>query len=278
MTMTTWLITGCSTGFGRALASAVLARGWDAVVTARDPAAVRDIVADHNASALALRLDVTDPAQVAAAIRDAQARFDAIDVLVNNAGYGYRGAVEEADDADIRQLFETNFFGLVAMIRGVLPGMRARRRGHIVNISSVAGRMAQPGSGYYAATKFAVGGLSDALRKEVAPLGIRVTVVEPGGFRTDFAGRSLKQSRRTIDDYASTAGARRKENSSTDGHQPGDPARAAQAIIQAVQADTPPFRLVLGRSAVQRIRADIDFQRQELDSWEETANGADYPT
>jgi NAD(P)-dependent dehydrogenase (short-subunit alcohol dehydrogenase family) len=275
--MATWLITGCSTGLGRELAAAVLARNWNAVVTARDPVAVQDIVAGHDVSALALGLDVTDPAQVAAAVKAAEARFGAIDVLVNNAGYGYRGAVEEADDGDVRQLFETNFFGLVAMIRSVLPGMRVQRRGHIVNVSSVAGRMAQPGSAYYSATKFAVGGLSDALRKEVAPLGIRVTVVEPGGFRTDFAGRSLQQSRRTIDDYAATAGARRKENSNTDGRQPGDPARAAQAIIQAVQADKPPFRLVLGRSAVQRIRAEIDAQRQELDSWEETANAADYP-
>jgi NAD(P)-dependent dehydrogenase (short-subunit alcohol dehydrogenase family) len=275
--MATWLITGCSTGFGRALASAVLARNWNAVVTARDPATVQDIVAGHEVSALALRLDVTDPEQVAAAVKEAEARFGAIDVLVNNAGYGYRGAVEEADETEVRELFETNFFGLVSMIQAVLPGMRAHRRGHIVNISSVAGRMAQPGSGYYSATKFAVGGLSDALRKEVGPLGIRVTVVEPGGFRTDFAGRSLRQSKHTIDDYAATAGARRKENSSTDGRQPGDPARAAQAIIRAVQADKPPFRLALGRSAVQRIRTEIDTQRQELDAWEETANGADYP-
>ncbi|OJU45687.1 MAG: short-chain dehydrogenase/reductase [Alphaproteobacteria bacterium 65-37] len=275
--MATWLITGCSTGFGRELASAVLARNWNAVVTARDPATIQDIVAGHDVSALALRLDVTDPKQVASAVKEAEARFGAIDVLVNNAGYGYRGAVEEADETEVRELFETNFFGLVSMIQAVLPGMRAHRRGHIVNISSVAGRMAQPGSGYYSATKFAVGGLSDALRKEVGPLGIRVTVVEPGGFRTDFAGRSLRQSKHTIDDYAATAGARRKENSSTDGRQPGDPARAAQAIIRAVQADKPPFRLALGRSAVQRIRTEIDTQRQELDAWEETANGADYP-
>lgn len=275
--MATWLITGCSTGFGRELASAVLARNWNAVVTARDPATIQDIVAGHDVSALALRLDVTDRKQVASAVKEAEARFGAIDVLVNNAGYGYRGAVEEADETEVRELFETNFFGLVSMIQAVLPGMRAHRRGHIVNISSVAGRMAQPGSGYYSATKFAVGGLSDALRKEVGPLGIRVTVVEPGGFRTDFAGRSLRQSKHTIDDYAATAGARRKENSSTDGRQPGDPARAAQAIIRAVQADKPPFRLALGRSAVQRIRTEIDTQRQELDAWEETANGADYP-
>jgi NAD(P)-dependent dehydrogenase (short-subunit alcohol dehydrogenase family) len=275
--MPTWLITGCSTGFGRALARAVLARGWNAAVSARDPATVADIVAGHEATALPLRLDVTDPAQVAAAVRDAEKRFGAIDVLVNNAGYGYRAAVEEADDADIRRLFETNFFGLVGLTKSVLPGMRARGRGHIVNISSVAGRMAQPGSGYYSASKFAVGGLSDALRKELEPLGIRVTVVEPGGFRTDFAGRSLRQSSRPIDAYAKTAGLRRKENSTSDGRQPGDPVRAAEAIIKAVQADKPPFRLVLGRSAVQRIRAELDAQRRELDSWEETANAADYP-
>ena len=276
--MPTWLITGCSTGFGRELARAVLARGWNAVVTARNPATVADIVAGNETKALALRLDVTDPAQVVEAARAAEARFGAIDVLVNNAGYGYRGAVEEADDAEIRQLFETNVFGLVEMTKAILPGMRARRRGHIVNISSVAGRMAQPGSGYYSATKFAVGGLSDALRKELKPLGIAVTVVEPGGFRTDFAGRSLHQSARTIDDYAATAGARRRENSTTDGRQPGDPVRAAQAIIKAVEAETPPFRLALGRSAIQRIRAELDEQRRELDAWETVGADADYPT
>lgn len=276
--MPTWLITGCSTGFGRALARAVLTRGWNAVVTAREPDSVADIVAGHEATALPLRLDVTDPAQIVAAVRQAESRFGAIDVLVNNAGYGYRAAVEEADDADIRRLFETNFFGLVGLTKAALPGMRARRRGHIVNISSVAGRMAQAGSGYYSASKFAVGGLSDALRKELEPLGIRVTVVEPGGFRTDFAGRSLHQSSRPLADYAGTAGKRRKENSTNDGRQPGDPVRAAEAIIEAVAAEKPPFRLVLGRSAVQRIRAEIDAQRRELDLWEETANNADYPS
>jgi NAD(P)-dependent dehydrogenase (short-subunit alcohol dehydrogenase family) len=275
--MPTWLITGCSSGFGREIARAVLARGWNAIVTAREPGAVADIVAGHDATALALRLDVTDHAQVAAAVRDAQARFGAIDVLVNNAGYGYRAAVEEGDDAEVRRLFDANFFGLVSMTKGVLPGMRARRKGHIVNISSVGGRIGQPGSGYYAATKFAVGGLSDSLRKELKPLGIHVTVVEPGGFRTDFAGRSLRQSTRIIADYASTAGARREENSATDGRQPGDPVRAAKAIIQAVESEAPPFRLLLGRMAVQRVRADLDEQRRELDAWAEAGGDADYP-
>ncbi len=275
--MPTWLITGCSTGFGRHLAQAVLARGWNAVVTARDPAAVADIVAPHPDTALALALDVTNAEQVAQAARHAETRFGAVDVLVNNAGYGYRGAVEEADEPDVRELFETNFFGLVAVTKAVLPGMRARRSGAIVNISSVAGRLAQPGSGYYSATKFAVGGLSDALRKEVGPLGIKVIVVEPGGFRTDFAGRSLQQSRGTIPDYADTAGRRRKESSNADGRQPGDPVRAAQAIIKAVEDPNPPFRLLLGRFAVDRVRAELDAQRKELDAWEETAVNTDFP-
>lgn len=275
--MTTWFITGCSTGFGRALARAVLTHGHNCVVTARDPDTVGDIAAIDPACALAARLDVTDTTQIAAAVRAAEAKFGAIDVLVNNAGYGYRGAVEEASDGDIRELFETNFHGLVAMTKAVLPGMRVRRRGHIVNISSIGGRMAHPGSGYYSASKFAVEGLSDALRKKLRPLGIGVTVVEPSGFRTDFAGRSLRQSSTVIDDYAATAGARRKENMTTDGRQPGDPARAAQAIIQAVESKNPPFRLLLGRAAVLRAREELASQLREIDAWEETANGADYP-
>jgi len=275
--MPVWLITGCSTGFGRELAREVLSRGWSAAVTARDPATLHDIVQGHESQTITLPLDVTRPAQVATAVRETLSRFGAIDVLVNNAGYGYRGAVEEASEADIRDLFETNFFGVVAMTRAVLPGMRARRSGAILNISSVGGRMAQPGSGYYSATKFAVEGMSDALRKEVRPLGLHVMVVEPGGFRTDFAGRSLRQSAETIDAYAATAGLRRKENITTDGRQPGDPVRAARAIITALESDTPPFRLVLGRSAVQRIRAEMEAQRREIDTWEDLANGADYP-
>jgi NAD(P)-dependent dehydrogenase (short-subunit alcohol dehydrogenase family) len=275
--MPTWLITGCSTGIGRELARTILSRDWNAIVTARDPATVADIVTGHVDTALALKLDVTDPSQIAEAARQAEARFGAIDVLVNNAGYGYRGAVEEASDAEIRDLFDTNFFGLVAMTQAVLPGMRARGHGHIVNISSVGGRMAAPGSGFYSATKFALEGLSDALRKEVKPLGIGVMVVEPSGFRTDFAGRSLRQSSRTIDAYAPTAGKRRKENITNNGNQAGDPVRAAQAIIQALQSGKPPFRLALGRSAVERIRAEMESQRHDLDTWEQTAINADYP-
>jgi NAD(P)-dependent dehydrogenase (short-subunit alcohol dehydrogenase family) len=275
--MPTWLITGCSTGLGRDLARAVLAHNWNAVVTARDPASIADIVAKYPKTALALKLDVAKSTQIADAVQQAQARFDGIDVLVNNAGYGYRGAVEEASQAEIRELFDTNFFGLVAVTQAVLPGMRARGSGYIVNVSSVGGRMAAPGSGFYSATKFAVEGMSDALRKEVKPLGIGVMVVEPSGFRTDFAGRSLRQSARTIDAYAPTAGRRRKENITNDGRQAGDPARAAEAIIKAVQADTPPFRLALGRDAVKRIGAEMEAQRRDLDTWADVAMGADFP-
>ncbi len=275
--MQTWLITGCSTGFGRELALAVLARGWNAAITSRNPADIADIAAAHPQTCLALKLDVQDRQQIADTVKQTETRFGGIDVLVNNAGYGYRSAVEEAAGADIRDLFETNFFGLVFMTQAVLPGMRARKHGHIVNLSSIAGRMAQPGSGYYSASKFAVEGLSDGLRKEVGPLGIGVTLVEPGAFRTDFAGRSLRQSAVPIADYAATAGTRRKEHDSMDGRQPGDPKRAAQAIIDALQADKPPFRLVLGRDASQRIKAELEAQLQELETWRQVAVDADYP-
>jgi NAD(P)-dependent dehydrogenase (short-subunit alcohol dehydrogenase family) len=275
--MPTWLITGCSTGLGRELARAVLARGWNAIVTARDPATVAEVVSGHPGSGLGLALDVTKQTQIDHVVQQAQARFGGIDVLVNNAGYGYRGAVEEASNAEIRALFDTNFFGLVAMTQAVLPGMRARRSGYIVNISSVGGRMAAPGSGFYSATKFAVEGMSDALRKELKPLGIGVMVVEPSGFRTDFAGRSLRQSERTIDVYGPTAGLRRKENITNDGNQAGDPVRAANAMIRAIESKNPPFRLALGRAAVERIRAEMESQRKDLDDWAEVAIGADYP-
>ena len=194
--MATWLITGCSTGLGRALAEGVLGAGHDAVATARQVSAVQDLVDAHPATALGLALDVTDAAQVADAVRLAEERFGRIDVLVNNAGYGYRSAVEEGDEADVRQLFDTNLFGTIAMIKAVLPGMRARRSGTIVNISSIGARACPPGSGYYSATKAAVEAMTSSLRQELQPLGITAMAVEPGAFRTDFSGRSLTQSAR----------------------------------------------------------------------------------
>jgi len=276
--MPTWFVTGCSIGLGRALAEALLDRGYNVVATARDAAKVQDLADAHPRSALALPLDVTDSTQVAAAVRQAEERFGSIDVLVNNAGYGYRAAVEEGDDSDVQHLFATNFFGPVSMIKGVLPGMRARRDGVIVNISSIGARISPPGSGYYASSKAALEGLSASLRKEVAPLGITVFSVEPGGFRTDFAGRSLTQSANPIADYAETAGKRRKENDTVHGTQPGDPARAAQALIAVAESPDAPELLLLGDDALGAFRAVLDAQRAETDAWESTSRSTGFPS
>ena len=274
--MSTWLITGCSTGLGRALAEAVIGAGHNAVVTARDSAKVADLAGAAPERVLAVALDVTDPAQVTAAVCQADERFGGVDVLVNNAGYGYRGAIEEGDDADVRELFETHFFGGVAMIKAVLPGMRARRGGAIVNISSIGATVTPVGSGYYAAAKAAIEGMSGALRGELAPLGISVTVVEPGAFRTDFAGRSLTQSPTVIDDYAGTAGQRRKENDTMHGNQAGDPAKAAAAIITAVESDEPPAFLLLGPDALAIYRDVADARAAEIAKWEELSSGTNF--
>jgi len=203
-----WFISGCSTGFGRELAKLVLARGWRAVVTARDAGRVADLADGAEDRALAVSLDVTDQAQIDDAVAQAKAKFGRIDVLVNNAGYGYQASVEEGEESEIRAQFDANVFGLFALTRAVLPIMRAQKSGHVINITSVAGLVGFPGSGYYAASKHAVEGWSDALLAEVQPLGINVTCVEPGPFRTDWAGRSLKQTPVKIADYAETAGKR----------------------------------------------------------------------
>ena len=274
--MTTWLITGCSTGLGRALARAVLAKGDNAVVTARDTATLQDLAAEFPTTALAVPLDVTDQSQVEAAVQQAVERFGGVDVLVNNAGYGYRAAIEEGADADVRTLFDTNVFGPVAVIKAVLPGMRTRRSGAIVNISSIGARICPPGSGYYSATKAALEGISGSLQKEVAPLGITVTAVEPGGFRTDFAGRSLTQSAEAIDDYAQTAGKRRKENDTVHGTQQGDPDRAAPVIINAVEAAETPGFLLLGEDAAKAFDAVAEAQRAEVDRWRELTVSTGY--
>jgi len=272
-----WFITGCSTGFGRELAKLVLDRGYRAVITARDPTKIRDITAGHEGRALALKLDVTDKAEVTEAVRYAESVFCSIDVLVNNAGFGYVGALEESDEEEVRAMVETNFFGLARMIHMVLPGMRIRRRGNIVNISSIGGLVGFPGVGYYNATKFAVEGLSESLAKEVAPLGIKVLVVEPGPFRTDWAGRSLKKSSQQIPEYAETAGAFRERITSRSGKQVGDPVRAGEAIIQALESDHAPLHLVLGLIALETARTKIEKLSGELDAWEETSLSADYP-
>jgi NAD(P)-dependent dehydrogenase (short-subunit alcohol dehydrogenase family) len=274
--MSTWLITGCSTGLGRHLAEAVLDAGHSVVVTARNADSVADLVSAHPDSAIAVPLDVTDQRQVDEAVRAGVDRFGSVDVLVNNAGYGYRAAVEEGEPDAVQRLFDTHVFGSVAMIKAVLPGMRERRSGSIVNISSIGARAMPPGSGYYAAAKAALEGLSGSLAKEVGPLGIHVTVVEPGGFRTDFAGRSLTQSAEPIADYAETAGVRRIENDTAHGTQPGDPDKAARVIIDAVESDEPPFMLLLGEDCLDGFREALGSLLDEVDRWADVSRSTGF--
>ena len=273
-----WFITGCSTGFGRHLAAHLLEQGTRVAVTARRPEDVADLVDDApEGQAVALRLDVTDAAQIEAAVRDAEAAFGRIDVLVNNAGIGYFGALEESDEAEVRRMFEINVFGLAAMTHAVLPGMRARRSGHIVNVSSIGGLRAFPGVGFYNATKFAVNGYSEALVQEVGPLGIGVTIVEPSGFRTDWAGRSANEAPPRIEDYAETAHKNREGVRAYSGKQPGDPVRAAAAIVAAVTSEAPPLHLLLGRAALTGARGQMEALRRDFDAWADTSVGADFP-
>jgi NAD(P)-dependent dehydrogenase (short-subunit alcohol dehydrogenase family) len=272
-----WFITGCSTGFGRELAKMVLDRGYRAVVTARDPAKVEDIAVGHEDRALVLELDVTDPVEVNVAVKSAEQHFGGIDVLVNNAGVGYFGAVEESDEEEVRRMFEINFFGLSSMTRAVLPGMRKRRTGHIVNISSIGGLRSFPSLAYYHATKYAVEGFSESLALEVAPLGIKVTIVEPSGFRTDWAGRSAAEARNRISDYAPTAGRNLENIRGNSGRQAGDPVRAAAAIIAAVESPDPPLRLLLGKAALNGARGKLDSLKKDFDAWEKTTVEADFP-
>ena len=273
-----WLITGCSTGFGRELAKQVLALGFNAAVAARNINDVQDIVADYPDSALALTLDVTIPEQIVSAVNSTLQKFGQIDILVNNAGIGYFAAVEESEEEEVRRMFEINFFGLARMIQEVLPFMRKQREGHIVNISSIGGLRSFPAVGFYNATKYAVDGLSEALAKETAPLGIRVTVVAPSGFRTDWAGRSANDSKIKIDDYATTAGKNRGDIRAYSGNQPGDPVRAAAAIIKAVEYPNPPLRLLLGAAALKGARLKLEELKKDFDEWEAITLSADFPT
>ena len=272
-----WLITGCSTGFGRELAKLVLARGWRAVVTARDPSKVSDIVEGYGDRALVLPLDVTRRAQIDAVVASTKQTFGRIDALVNNAGYGYLAAIEEGEDEAVRAMFEANVFGLIDMTKAVLPIMREQRSGLIVNVSSIGGITSFAATGYYHGTKYAVEGISESLALEVKPLGIDVLIVEPGPFRTNWAGASIQQSATHIDDYAATAGERRKQTEARSGTQVGDPVRAAQAIIDAALSDTPPLRLLLGKMALELARQKLDLMRTDFDSWESTTLGADFP-
>jgi NAD(P)-dependent dehydrogenase (short-subunit alcohol dehydrogenase family) len=272
-----WFITGCSTGFGRSLAEQVLKRGWRAVVTARQVDRVADLVDGSDGRGLALSLDVTDQDQVQAAVQAAQERFGRIDVLVNNAGYGYQASIEEGDEAAIRAQFDANVFGLFALTRAVLPIMRPQRSGHIINITSVAGLVGFPSSGYYAASKHAVEGWTDSLAAEIAPLGLHATCVEPGPFRTEWAGRSLQQTPSRIADYADTAGARMAQTSGYSGQQPGDPERAAAAMIALAERNTPPRHMVLGAWGMDAVTEKLRQRLDEIESQRDASLATDFP-
>jgi NAD(P)-dependent dehydrogenase (short-subunit alcohol dehydrogenase family) len=272
-----WFITGCSTGFGRELTKHLLENDYRVAVTARNTDKVQDLIEINKDNAIALALDVTDNAQVADAVAKAEAHFGKIDVLVNNAGFGYFGAIEESEESEVRAMFEANFWGLAEMTRAVLPKMREQKSGTIVNISSIGGIVGFPGVGYYNATKFAVNGFSEALQKELEPLGIDVIIVEPSGFRTDWAGRSANEAENTIPDYAETAGANQAAIRGLSGNQAGDPVRAAKAIVGAVEAVNPPKNLLLGKAALKNARLKLEGLKEEFNAWAETSEGADFP-
>jgi NAD(P)-dependent dehydrogenase (short-subunit alcohol dehydrogenase family) len=272
-----WFITGCSTGFGRELAEQCLRRGDKVVATLRKPEQLADLAAEFGETALVVALDVTDQNSIDSAIQAAVAKFGRIDVLVNNAGYGLAGAIEEATEAEFMPVFETNVFGLIRVTRALLPHFREQRSGHIVNLSSIAGLIGSPGWGYYNASKFAVNGFSEALAAELAPLGIQVTIVEPGPFRTDFLGRSGVEAALRIPDYDPTAGKTRIYFHDQAGKQAGDPVKACEAIIAVVEAPDPPRHLLLGAIAFNRYSARLDQWKQELETWRTTSLGADYP-
>jgi short-subunit dehydrogenase len=260
------------------LALRTLELGYPTVATARNTAQLKDLVAGHEKNSLALQLDVTDPHQVSAAVKAAEDKFGRIDVLVNNAGIGYFGSFEESDLGEVRKMFEINVWGLTQTTRAVLPGFRKQRSGMIVNISSVGGITAFPALSFYNATKFAVEALSESLSKEVAPLGIKVLLVEPGPFRTDWAGRSANEATESIADYHLTAGARRELIRSYSGKQPGDPVRAAAAIVKAVEDPEPPLRLLLGKLALVGAQEKLAAMQKDFEGWAEVTEGADFPS
>ena len=272
-----WFVTGCSTGLGRALSSRVLAAGDRVALTARDPSTLDDLVAGHPGAAIALPLDVTRPSEIEFAVAAATKTFGTIDVLVNNAGYAYFAPAEEGDDSAVRAMFDVNFFGLAAMTRAVLPAMRARRRGTIVNISSIAGLTASAGAAYYAASKFAVEGFSEGLALDVEGLGSRVIAVGLGQFRTRFVASTRSEPDRWHPDYAATVGARRAYVRGRGGREPGDPERAAAAIYAAANSLAPPARLVLGNEALASARRKVATLASQVDAIEAIARSTDFP-
>ncbi len=274
--MRVWFITGASRGFGARITAQALAQGDAVVATARDPSAIIKQFGE-NPRLLPVKLDVTNEAEAHEAAGEAIKTFGRIDVLLNNAGYGLLGAVEEASNAEVQRVFNTNVFGLLNVTRAVLPHMRRQRSGHVVNISSVGGYTGYPGWGVYGATKFAVEGLSEAMTAELAPLGIHVTVVEPGFFRTDFLDdQSLSRTRQEISDYADTVGKTRNIAADVNHAQRGDPAKLATAMMKLIDARTPPTRLPLGSDTVERIEAKHAHVEKELAAWRNVAVSTDW--
>lgn len=265
-----WFITGCSTGFGRAFAEAALAAGYSVAVTARNEKDVADIITAYPDTSISIPLDVTNEQQIKKAIHTAIHHFGKIDVLINNAGIGYFGSVEESEEAEIRRMMEINFFGLSNLTREVLPLMRSQKSGHIINVASIGGFTTFPALGYYHATKYAVVGLSETLAKEVNQLGIKVTIVAPGGFRTDWAGRSANETKGTIADYNTTSEAIKSWLRSVDGKQAGDPVKAAEAIIKVVESENPPLHLLLGTDAMELARKKLEELSIDFNNWEST--------
>ncbi len=272
-----WLITGCSTGIGREIARAALEAGHRVVVTARRVESVKDLADEFGDLALPLALDVTDKAQIRDVVAATLAAFGGIDVLVNNAGYGYLSAVEEGEDAEIRALFDTNYFGVVDTLQAVLPVMRAQGSGHVVNISSMTGLVANPPNAFYSSTKFALEGLTEALSKEVAAFGIKVTAIEPGGFRTDWASRSMHESAAPIDAYADDVGVRKDLIKQFADHLPGDPRKVAEAVLMVTGLDDPPLRLLLGHDVLKAVREKLAAFSASIDEWEATTLDVNFP-
>jgi len=272
-----WLITGCSTGIGREIARAALEAGHSVAVTARNVDAVADFADQFGDRALALPLDVTDRDQITSAVGSVEKTFGGIDVLVNNAGYGYMAAVEEGEDAEVRKLFDTNYFGVVDTLKAVLPAMRSRRSGHVINISSMTGLVANPPNAYYSSTKFALEALTEALAKEVGPLGIKVTAIEPGAFRTDWAARSMQESSTPIGDYDDNVGARKTLIKQFADHLPGDPRKVAEAVLMVAGLDDPPLRLLLGRDVLAAVREKIADLTASIDHWESVTKNVNFP-
>jgi NAD(P)-dependent dehydrogenase (short-subunit alcohol dehydrogenase family) len=272
-----WFITGASSGFGRLLAEYLLSLDAKVVATARRVDAIQDLATRYPGAAVVLPLDVTKQQSIDKAVADALASVGHIDVLVNNAGYGVTGAVEEVTEAEYTPMFETNLFGLINVTKALLPQFRERRSGAIVNFSSIGGLIGLPGWGYYNATKFAVEGLSEALSTELAPLGVHVMVVEPGPFRTEVLGRSGVEAKERISDYEPTAGKTREYFQTQSGKQPGDPQRAIEAVVAAVSDPNPPKHLLLGKIALTRFRKRLADWNEELNRWQATTEGADFP-